>query len=477
MNWIQWNTDIFYAILFCIITSFCFYLPWKVFALSAKKHPAFVFICYRLIPLGFFCFTPFFFLYEALSYFSSVGYQFHRFYPGMVLLGSSKQNQVIRSLLFLWFIGMLVKSILYLKDTIFIRKLTNQLPLFSMYPTDLLNPELYSITLNLSQTLKLSKMPEIRYCAEAYTPMTVKTQNFIILLPLRQYSKMELSTILLHEMIHIKHNDLKKLHVGRILTIIFWFYPIAYLFYHNIELICETACDQKVLLYLNPQLSHTEYFSLILTHTQPPKRIPTCFGLNNKLQLKYRMTASRFLNYHKFRSTFCSLLVGLTILASSSVITQASLTPIEQIHNHWFDETTELIEVSYEPSVYTFYTTQEAPDYMENTFLPSLSRANIIDTRTAHGVNSYAYTLAPGEHVSVSYLYLTPENTVTIGGTYSPSDAKFRIGISNGTYRKYVYPSGGGYSPTFSISSSETYQIFIENTGAISFTVKGSYAF
>ena len=455
MNWIQWNTDIFYAILFCIITSFCFYLPWKVFALSAKKHPAFVFICYRLIPLGFFCFTPFFFLYEALSYFSSVGYQFHRFYPGMVLLGSSKQNQVIRSLLFLWFIGMLVKSILYLKDTIFIRKLTNQLPLFSMYPTDLLNPELYSITLNLSQTLKLSKMPEIRYCAEAYTPMTVKTQNFIILLPLRQYSKMELSTILLHEMIHIKHNDLKKLHVGRILTIIFWFYPIAYLFYHDIELICETACDQKVLLYLNPQLSHTEYFSLILSHTQPPKRIPTCFGLNNKLQLKYRMTASRFLNYHKFRSTFCSLLV----------------------HNHWFDETTELIEVSYEPSVYTFYTTQEAPDYMENTFLPSLSRANIIDTRTAHGVNSYTYTLTPGKRVSVVCLYLTPDNIVNIAGAYSPSTASFRIGISNGTYRKYISPSGGGYSPAFSISTSGTYEIFIENTGTISFTVKGSYAF
>ena len=41
----------------------------------------------------------FFFLYEALSYFSPVGYKFHRFYPGMVLLGSSKQNQVIRSFL------------------------------------------------------------------------------------------------------------------------------------------------------------------------------------------------------------------------------------------------------------------------------------------------------------------------------------------------------------------------------------------
>ena len=167
----------------------------------------------------------------------------------------------------------------------------------------------------------------------------------------------------------------------------------------------------------------------------------------------------------------------MTFLAGSSVIAQASLNPIKQIHYHWFEETTKSIEFSYESPVYTFYTILEAPDYMESTFLPSLSRANIIDARTAHGVNSYAYTLAPGEHVSVSYLYLTPENTVTIGGTYSPSDAKFRIGISNGTYRKYVYPSGGGYSPTFSISSSETYQIFIENTGAISFTVKGSYAF
>lgn len=477
MNWIQWNTDIFYAIIFCIITSFCFYLPWKVFALSAKKHPAFVFICYRLIPLGFFCFTPFFFLYQTLSIFFSLGYHCNHFYPGIILLGSATQNQVICLPIFLWFIGVLVKSILYLKDAIFIRKLVNQSAYCPMASTTLLNPELDSIALNLSHKLKLSKVPEIRYCAETHTPITVKFQNFIILLPLRQYSKMELSTILLHEMLHIKHKDLKKLHSGRILTILFWFYPVAYLFYQDMELICETACDQRVLLYSNSQLSHAEYFSLILSHTQPPKRIPTCFGLNNKLQLKYRMAASKFFNYHKFRLAFCSLLVGLTFLAGSSVIAQASLNPIKQIHYHWFEETTESIEFSYESPVYTFYTILEAPDYMESTFLPSLSRANIIDARTAHGVNSYTYTLTPGKRVSVVCLYLTPDNIVNITGAYSPSTASFRIGISNGTYRKYISPSSGGYAPAFSISTSGTYEIFIENTGTISFTVKGSYAF
>ena len=479
MNWIQWNTDIFYAILFCIITSFCFYLPWKVFALSAKKHPAFVFICYRLIPLGFFCFTPFFFLYEALSYFSSVGYQFHRFYPGMVLLGSSKQNQVIRSLLFLWFIGMLVKSILYLKDTIFIRKLTNQLPLFSMYPTDLLNPELYSITLNLSQTLKLSKMPEIRYCAEAYTPMTVKTQNFIILLPLRQYSKMELSTILLHEMIHIKHNDLKKLHVGRILTIIFWFYPIAYLFRRDIELLCETVCDQTVLRFLSDDLSHRDYFTLILSHLQSKQTIPSCIGLNNKAQLKYRMSASRSGSFmHPKRSVLCSILSGVLLLASSSLIAQASVEPVEQINYDWFDATTESIITSYETPVYTFYTTEEEPNYMETVFLPNLTKATLIDTRTAHGVNSYSYTIAPGERTNITFIYLTPENTVNIVSAYRPADANLCIGISNGnSYKNYIYPTGGGFSPIFSAPISGTYQIFLQNLGNKSVAISGSYAF
>ena len=62
MNWIQWGTDIFYAILFCIITSFCFWSLWKALILTAKRFPSLVSICYRLIPIGIFCFMPFFFI-------------------------------------------------------------------------------------------------------------------------------------------------------------------------------------------------------------------------------------------------------------------------------------------------------------------------------------------------------------------------------------------------------------------------------
>ncbi len=155
------------------------------------------------------------------------------------------------------------------------------------------------------------------------TPVTVKKHKFIILLPQRNYSFNELYAILLHEMIHIKHN-----HIRELLTIIFWFYPVAYLFCHDIELLSETVCDQTVLRFLSDDLSHHDYFTLIISHLHS-KQVTYCIGLNNKTQLKYRMSASRSLLY---RSVLCSILSGVLLLVSSSLIAQASVAPVEQIN-------------------------------------------------------------------------------------------------------------------------------------------------
>lgn len=472
MSWIKWGTDIFYAILFCIITSFCFWSLWKALILTAKRFPSLVLICYRLIPIGIFCFTPFFFLEKSLTVFFSPINQCERPFPGMVFLCSLQQNQILWILNSIWLIGIFVKLVFYVKDCISLRKILNQ----STYsPSDAV---LDKIVRDLTKRLHLAHVPCIRYCSLTSTPVTVKKHKFIILLPQRNYSSNELYAILLHEMIHIKHNDLRKLKFGRILTIIFWFYPIAYLFRRDIELLCETVCDQTVLRFLSDDLSHHDYFTLILSHLHSKQVIPSCIGLNNKTQLKYRMSASCSISFmHQKRSVLCSILSGVLLLVSSSLIAQASVAPVEQINYDWYDSTIETIVVPYEPPIYTFYTVEENSDYMESVFLPNLTNATLIDTRTAHGVNSYSYTVAPNERISIAYIYLTPENTVTLTGGYAPSNAAFCIGISNGNYRKQIQPTGNGYSPTFSVPFSGTYEIFIENTGNISFTVKGSYVF
>lgn len=473
MNWIQWGTDIFYAILFCVITSFCFWSLWKALILTAKRFPSLVSICYRLIPIGIFCFTPFFFIEKSITAFFSPFIQSDHPLPGMVFFCSAKQNYIVWILISIWLIGIFVKCIFYVKDCISLRKILTQ----STYSQS--DAILNKIVNDLTKRLRLTHVPSIRYCLLTSTPVTVKKHKFIILLPPRNYSSNELYAILLHEMIHIKHNDLRKLQFGRILTIIFWFYPIAYLFRRDIELLCETVCDQTVLKFLSDDLSHRDYFTLILSHLQSKQTIPSCIGLNNKTQLKYRMSASRSVSFmHQKQSVLCSILSGVLLLASSSLIAQASVDPIEQINSNWYDTTIDNIENTYASPVSTLYTSEEEPNYMNSVFLPELTNAKLIDTRTAHGVNSYSCTIAPGERVTIVYIYLTPDNSFSTGGSYSPSNARFRFGISNGIVRNYKSSTTNEYyGGTFSISSSGTYQFFIENIGNTSFTISGGYSF
>lgn len=477
MTWINWGTDIFYSIFFCMITSFCFWVLWKILVVSARKLPSLVFVCYHLIPLGLLCFTPFFFV--SMTAFVFFSQHYHTLFPGLILFCSNKQNEIIWIPISIWLAGIFVKCLCRVKDFHSLRKILrdtdNPQILSAGY---LLNPELENFTQELTCRFKLSQIPHVKYCAILSAPVVVRMHGFLILLPLRSYSKKELYAILMHEMIHIKHHDLRKLQMGQIFTTVLWFYPIAYLFRRDIELLCETMCDQTVLNSLSEELSYRDYFTAILSHLQPKKVIPSCIGLNNKAQIKYRMSASRSFRHKHFwvSSLSCSIL-GILLLVNVSITALASVDPIKKVNYDWFDATTIDVEIPYEPPTYTFYRDEEDPDYKNTVFLRDFDASRLIDTRTAHGVNSYSYTLAPGERADDSYIYMTPENIVNIAGTYAPFHASFRIGVTDGTYRSYIYPSGGGFSSSFSIPSSGTYRIFIENTGNISFTVKGSFSF
>ena len=210
MSWIKWGSDIFYAIFYCIITSFCFWSFWKILILEAKRFPSLVLICYQLIPLGIFCFTPFFFLTKSVEAFYSPINQCEHPFPGMVFFCSTGYTKITWIPHSIWLIGILIKCIFYIKDCISLRKILNQ----STYsPSD---AALDKIVRDLVESLHLTHIPSIRYCSLTSTPVTVKEHNFIILLPQRDYSSNELFAILLHEMIHIKHNDLRKFqcHIG-----------------------------------------------------------------------------------------------------------------------------------------------------------------------------------------------------------------------------------------------------------------------
>ena len=280
-------------------------------------------------------------------------------------------------------------------------------------------------------------------------------------------------------MIHINHNDLRKFQWGRILNIIFWFYPVAYLFRRDIELLCETVCDRTVLSLLKGDLSHHDYFALILSHLQSKQMIPSCIGLNNKTQLKYRMSTSRSASFtHRKQSILFSILAGVLLFASSSLIAQASVEPIDQLNYDWFNATTEAIEIPWYPPVYTFYTDDEDPSYMDSVFLKELDMDKLIDTRIDGGIETYSYTLAPGARADDVYLYLTPDSSFCTAGVCNVTpNIHFRVGLTDGHQKTYISLHENGYGTHFSVPSSGIYRIFMENVSSTSITILGSYAF
>ena len=79
-------------------------------------------------------------------------------------------------------------------------------------------------------------------------PFTIGILFPIILLPMDNYSYEDLELILYHEMCHIKNRDLFIKLCGLGVLSLHWFNPLAYIFYREVGIVCETVCDEKIVM-------------------------------------------------------------------------------------------------------------------------------------------------------------------------------------------------------------------------------------
>lgn len=67
-----------------------------------------------------------------------------------------------------------------------------------------------------------------------------------IVLPVERHGE-DATPILVHELLHFKHRDLRLSAIFHILKAVYWFNPVVWLCFHWAKLDCEAACDQRVL--------------------------------------------------------------------------------------------------------------------------------------------------------------------------------------------------------------------------------------
>ena len=107
------------------------------------------------------------------------------------------------------------------------------------------------VTWELSEMLKISKLPMIYESDTVSTAVTVGLFRPIIVLSRDERTLSELKLTLHHEYVHIKRKDLWYKWIYQILLCIHWFNPLLYLIDRRINIDCELSCDEAVLNYLS----------------------------------------------------------------------------------------------------------------------------------------------------------------------------------------------------------------------------------
>lgn len=184
---------------------------------------------------------------------------------------------------------------------------------------------------HMKNTFQIISMPDIG------TPMICGLFNPTILLPeTLSISEQELYYVLCHEVFHYKHHDLWIKLGAELLTVIYWWNPVVYLFQKQISNILEVQVDEKIVT-MPRTTSLLDYLQCLVHVAQSGFQSTTRFGISlcGESDLKRRMQL--IANKHHYKknklfqviSTFCVLAVA--VLSLSFILEPHHITPeVEQ---------------------------------------------------------------------------------------------------------------------------------------------------
>lgn len=148
------------------------------------------------------------------------------------------------------------------------------------------------------------------------TPMLIGIWKPIIVLPDVKIGKRELEIILIHELIHLRRRDLLVKLIILITNGIHWFNPIAYALNKNMDILCESSCDE-VLVCKMDKAGRKFYGETILSMLE--YGVMQKDGIYTGLCSSKKNMKRRLLNMINFRKKRKSI-IGLSIVTAVAII-------------------------------------------------------------------------------------------------------------------------------------------------------------
>lgn len=157
---------------------------------------------------------------------------------------------------------------------------------------DVEEPELREKWKKLTREMGMSDEIGLRYCAVIRTPLSVgmRKKNRTTYLPERRFTEEEVGLIFLHELNHIRRNDIHTKFFLRFCTALGWFHPFVWLAVKKAEDDLELSCDEIVLKDADDS-RRKKYAELLLAIAGEAKGFTTCLSATAET-LRYRLRAT-----------------------------------------------------------------------------------------------------------------------------------------------------------------------------------------
>jgi len=206
----------------------------------------------------------------------------------------SPLNMLDSVFFFIWIIGMLVILLATFSSNLRIQKIKKSLKVK-------VNRDLTNLLTSCEKDIDFHKKVILAYSPLVKSPITFGFFKRYIVLPI-DFSMLtddDMKSVLLHELVHCKRNDILINYVMGLSRIVYWFNPIVWYFLKEMQTEMEITCDYAVLKKLDED-SQLKYGEVILKFATQSKQVSPLVAAS-EISSSYKQVKRRIVTIVNFQ--------------------------------------------------------------------------------------------------------------------------------------------------------------------------------
>lgn len=302
-------------------------------------------------------------------------------------------------------------------------------------------------------------------------------------LPLRHYSKEQLTVIFHHELMHCRSFDIFYKLCSRYVRLV---YHLGFLGSRLEELLSEWSeydCDMRAIAAIRDEMSVARYFEMIIDsmdRTVEERDVDVIFsGLyDNRHRMERRMDyMKKYGNIKRAASGMTALAVGAFVLINVTTVYAAGSKAAELHDALYQDMETTVAEACNDVALEEHYLPAEA-----DTTYDALEYANpeaelIMPALNEQEQVAINWTVTPGVRKVSTTFYVKAGQKIAISTMATPNNNTYWIGIMDPVNDVRYVEGTGSLAHEFAISTSGRYRVLVQNRSNSDITAMGSYMF